>query len=567
MNKDIIDILSEIPKEILIKCAEKLIFFQNKELELELKKLTQSLTDPNLDDIDNVMKRIREIKELLKSNPNTNYKSDCISRSKVPLRDYQIKAIKFINDPSQKSLLVVHGTGTGKTLTALTASQCYLDKNPNDKVLVISPASLTGNFDKEMDKYGGKLTKNYSFYSFTKFTSLNKGSFVSPFDIYYDEELDVFRDSNPNSSSEQLKYMMSKFFNEEIKNKDIYELYKKRANDINIKNLYDCRNTMLIIDEAHNLRNMGSRYKAVFNCVMQCKKLLLLTATPYVNSLYDFTPLINMIYRDENILKKGKYNKIPLKISSHDKYVKALETIYDHLKGKVTYLNDKNSQDFPIVKMHKKGIDMTSDFFKKYEKALVADRTFGDAPEVFYSGFRRAVNSVGAEEYLNEKLDIILELVTQGRQTLVFTNWVEAGVKVLQQAFDENDISYLIISGEIPANTRLEIVEKFNNKRVQVLIITLAGSEGLDLKEVRDVIILDPVWNPAVMEQIVGRAVRYKSHINLPEKERVVDVYNLILKTPAYSEIPSGDELLYQFIYEKQQQLNDVIKMLKNASI
>jgi SNF2 family DNA or RNA helicase len=273
-----------------------------------------------------------------------------------------------------------------------------------------------------------------------------------------------------------------------------------------------------------------------------------------------------MLYRDENILKKsGK--KIPLKIPSQDKYAKALKSIYDHLKHKVTFLNEKTSEFFPSVKMHKKEIDMTPDFFKKYERALVEDRIFGDAPEKFYNGFRRAVNAVGAEEYLNQKLDIIIDLVREGRQTLVFTNWVAAGVNVLEDAFNENDISYLVISGEVMANTRLEIIEKFNNKSVQVLIITLAGSEGLDLKEVRDVIILDPVWNPAVMEQIVGRAVRYKSHMNLPLDKRKVDVYNLILKTPANADIPSGDEILYSFIYDKQKQLDDVNIMLKNASI
>jgi SNF2 family DNA or RNA helicase len=360
---------------------------------------------------------------------------------------------------------------------------------------------------------------------------------------------------------------MSKHFNEDVRNSTAFNDYKKRANEINIRDLYNCNNTMLIIDEAHNMRNMGAAYEAVLKCVMQCKKLLLLTATPFVNNLHDFTPLINMIYRDENILKKGNRNKIPLKITSEDKYFKALETIYDHLRGKVTFLNEKTSEDFPTVKMHKKEIDMTPDFFEKYRKALVADRKFGDAPEVFYNGFRRAVNAVGAEEYLNQKLDIILKLVGEGRQTLVFTNWVEAGVEVLTQAFQEKDISYLVISGEVLANTRLEIVEKFNNKRVQVLIITLAGSEGLDLKEVRDVIILDPVWNPAVMEQIIGRAVRYRSHANLPLEERKVDVYSLILKTPPDAEVPSGDEILYAFIYEKRKQLNDVEKMLKNASI
>jgi SNF2 family DNA or RNA helicase len=235
---------------------------------------------------------------------------------------------------------------------------------------------------------------------------------------------------------------------------------------------------------------------------------------------------------------------------------------------------------------------MTPEFFKKYEDALVVNRDFGDAPNVFYSGFRRAVNAVGTyqeedddeqeqkmkkvqeiekaigtEEYLNQKLDVLLQIVNNGRQTLVFTNWIAAGVSILENAFKENYVAYSIISGQVPANTRFDIVRKFNRGDVQVLIITLAGSEGLDLKKVRDVIILDPVWNPAVLEQIIGRAVRLNSHKDLPEKDRQVDVHNLILKTPERSVIPSGDEILYGFISRKHKELEKVIKMLRNASI
>ena len=53
-------------------------------------------------------------------------------------------------------LLVVHGTGCGKTLSAVTASQCYLDKNPRKRVVFIGPASLLTNFQKELKAYGGK---------------------------------------------------------------------------------------------------------------------------------------------------------------------------------------------------------------------------------------------------------------------------------------------------------------------------------------------------------------------------------------------------------------------------
>jgi superfamily II DNA or RNA helicase len=537
------------------------------ESESELERLTKSLNDPDVD-IDYVISRIREIK----SSPS------CISRSKVPLRDYQIKAIKFINDPKNDSLLIVHGTGTGKTLTALAASQCFLDSNPDGKILVISPASLLKNFEKEMPKYGSKLSSKYTFYSFHKFSSLNHGAFVSPFDLFYRDNLDGFQRQHPDKDSDEIRHIMFKFFNEKVKKKKVvgpdggmkileenpkYMMYKKQADEINLAGSYDCRNAMVIIDEVHHLKSMKVHYKAMFDSIIKAKKLLLLTATPFVNKLHDFVPLINILYRDAKILSK-KNKSVPLD-TTQENYYKTLDNISYMLKDKMTYYDLKSEEFFPTVRMHKIETTMTMDFFKKYSAQLSAGM-FGDIPELYYQGYRRAVNAVGVEEYINQKLDDVLKIIRNGHQTLIFTNWLENGVEVLKRIFDENDISFLVISGEVLPNERLEIVERYNNKRVQTLIITIAGSEGLDLRETRNVIILDPVWNKATLDQIVGRAVRFRSHIKLKPEERFVDVYVMILKS-LYKSVPSGDELLYAIIERKTEILNDVVEMMKEASI
>jgi hypothetical protein len=75
----------------------------------------------------------------------------------------------------------------------------------------------------------------------------------------------------------------------------------------------------------------------------------------------------------------------------------------------------------------------------------------------------------------------------------------------------------------------------YNSGKVPVLLISAAGAEGLDLKETRSLIILEPYWNDARLDQVKGRAVRYRSHANLPKKDRTVDIYTLVLtkRTPA----------------------------------
>ena len=58
-----------------------------------------------------------------------------------------------------------------------------------------------------------------------------------------------------------------------------------------------------------------------------------------------------------------------------------------------------------------------------------------------------------------------------------------------------------------------------------ILLTTRTGAEGIDLKNVRQVHIIEPYWNPVRLSQVEGRAVRVGSHLELPESERQVDIY------------------------------------------
>ncbi len=62
----------------------------------------------------------------------------------------------------------------------------------------------------------------------------------------------------------------------------------------------------------------------------------------------------------------------------------------------------------------------------------------------------------------------------------------------------------------------------------RVFCITSAGAEGLSLKNVRAVHIMEPYWNDVRMAQVKGRAVRICSHAELPPEERTVDVFTYV---------------------------------------
>ena len=60
-------------------------------------------------------------------------------------------------------------------------------------------------------------------------------------------------------------------------------------------------------------------------------------------------------------------------------------------------------------------------------------------------------------------------------------------------------------------------------------MITSSGAEGIDLKNVRYVHIMEPYWHPVRTEQVIGRARRICSHNKLPEKYQTVDVFMYIM--------------------------------------
>ena len=71
---------------------------------------------------------------------------------------------------------------------------------------------------------------------------------------------------------------------------------------------------------------------------------------------------------------------------------------------------------------------------------------------------------------------------------------------------------------------------------IKLLMITSSGAEGISLKNVRYVHILEPYWHHVRINQVIGRARRICSHSELPKELQTVDVFLYLMVF--------GDELL-----------------------
>ena len=105
-----------------------------------------------------------------------------------------------------------------------------------------------------------------------------------------------------------------------------------------------------------------------------------------------------------------------------------------------------------------------------------------------------------------------------------------------------------------------------HGENVKVVIISVAGSEGLDFKNIRQVHILEPWYNMNLLEQIIGRAIRNCSHKRLPFSQRNVELYlyGTQLTNP---EIEAIDLYLYRLSEFKSVKIGAVSRVLRTSAV
>lgn len=135
----------------------------------------------------------------------------------------------------------------------------------------------------------------------------------------------------------------------------------------------------------------------------------------------------------------------------------------------------------------------------------------------------------------------------------------------------KDNLRYCEFHGGVSKDVRRINKDIFNKKDnrygkyCKIIMISPAGAEGINLNNVRQVHITEPYWNEVRIEQVIGRALRFCQHKDLPMEERKVDVfrYKMIRKS---SKITT-DEKMEDISRKKNNLLLSFIEAVKEAAV
>ena len=138
--------------------------------------------------------------------------------------------------------------------------------------------------------------------------------------------------------------------------------------------------------------------------------------------------------------------------------------------------------------------------------------------------------------------------------------------------YSSNGNSFIVMDDSVKPTKRESLLKIFNSPQncngdlIRIIIGSPVLSEGITLKCIKQIHILEPFWNMSKINQIMGRGIRNNSHASLPEDERFIEIYK-------YASVYNNPNLFYidlekYKVSEAKDRGNKVIeRVLKEISI
>jgi SWI/SNF-related matrix-associated actin-dependent regulator 1 of chromatin subfamily A len=369
------------------------------------------------------------------------------------LYPFQNKGVDFLLYHGRA--ILADDMGLGKTVQALY----FMKEIRATKILVVCPASVSYNWQAEVSKWMG--------WDSNVVTKIGQ--------------------SLPHGHLTIMSYA--------IMTKRYAELFKQD---------YDC----ILADEMHALGNSKSQRSRAFKFLSGSKYMLGLSGTPFLNRPKELFPFLNMLEPDDwpNFWRYGKRY-----CNGHKSYFgwdfnghsNELE-LSDHLSDiMIRRTKAEVLDELPPLTRVEVPVDIDIRNFNSHW-SLLCKNLYGSRAE--------AIVSINKGRHLAElyKVDAAIELaesiLEQGNKVVMYCEFLDT-LDLLHSRLERWGIS--IIQGSVSSMERNQLCQSFQNKSdTQVMLITRAGGEGINLYSSAYIIFVGRAWNPGREEQAEGRVHR-----------------------------------------------------------
>lgn len=436
------------------------------------------------------------------------------SLSKI-LRNYQREGYRWLRVLGENSLggILADDMGLGKTLQVITVLLAAKEEKKKGVSLIVCPASLVFNWGEEIARFAPKL----------------KVALIS-------------------GSQEERKRLL-----ETAKKYDVlvtsYDLLKRDiSNYEGIKFQYE------VIDEAQYIKNHTTEAAKAVK-IIEAEHRYALTGTPIENRLSELWSIFDYLmpgflysydafkreFETPIVKNEDKEAMERLQKMVHPFILRRLkEDVLKDLPDKleeVQYAKFEEKQqklyDAQVVHMQQVLAAQDDADFQKNKLKILAEitklRQICCDPSLCFENYKE--NSAKKEACM----ELVNRAIEGGHKILLFSQFTTM-LDLIEKEFQEQHISYYMITGATPKEKRLEMVKKFNEDTTNVFLISLkAGGTGLNLTGADVVIHYDPWWNLAVQNQATDRAHRIG-------QTKKVTVYKLLAKNSIEEKIQKVQE-------------------------
>lgn len=462
---------------------------------------------------------------LIKTHTIKNVEVDYSKYSHRPPLEHQKIAIEKL--AGSKRFILADDMGLGKTTSTIIAAL----ETGVKKILIICPASLKINWQREIENYTDRSIyiaegKNFS----------QEHDFII---VNYD--------------------ILKNFY--DLKDKEKSEIYKSNFD-------------LIIIDEAHYVQNgQAQRTKLVNSFVKSVDKLWLLTGTPMTSRPMNYFNLLSLIespvaqnwmayairYCQGYQFKAGnrKIWNVTGASNLEELRDRTSRQVLRRLKTEVLDLPDKIISPVYLRLKSKLYEGLMGEYYDWYENKTDESSSL----TVQFSKLMK-VRQVIAEEKINDTIELVQNIIDQGKKVIIFTNFTNT----LNKIADHFGKQAVRLDGSTSKPMRQHAVDQFqDNEKITVFVGNLkAAGVGLTLTAAEAVIMNDLSFVPSDHSQAEDRAYRYgqKSNVSVyyPIFENTIEgaIYDILIKKKNIFETVMGDNLdKADFIEEVMNRINN----------